>query len=76
MCIVTLSGAVLVFLPGLGSILDVFQGLLDNHPDLMGHLKLFALHSIIPMSEQQEVFEPVEAGNTHMNWSAVVLPCG
>lgn len=50
-----------MFLPNWQSIVDVYEGLAEAQ-QLFERLLLFPLHSMMPMSEQQEVFEPAPQG--------------
>ena len=54
-----------MFLPGWQAIADVYEAL-QQRPRLAGLagavLQLHVLHSLVPVSEQQEVFQPAPAG--------------
>lgn len=51
-----------MFLPNWQSIAGVFDELALQHPELVAQMLLFVLHSSLPISEQQEVFEHAPAG--------------
>lgn len=57
------AGAVLVFLPSWQSIVDVYDALAGD-PSVFDRVSIFALHSSLPINEQQEVFQHTPPGES------------
>lgn len=55
------AGAILVFLPSWQAISDVYSAL-SNDPSVFERCITYVLHSSLPMSEQQEVFQHAPTG--------------
>jgi len=61
MCVA--AGAVLVFLPSWQAISDVYNALANN-PAVFERCITWVLHSSLPISEQQEVFQHAPQGES------------